>query len=57
MSAELIEETLRVWQPYYADPLTVDDAVDIMQAAAGLFKALAHEGQSHESVRRTSAGQ
>ena len=57
VSAELIEETLRVWQPYYADPLTVDDAVDIMLAAAGLLKAIAHEGQSHEAVCRTSARQ
>ena len=43
ITKELVEQTLRVWQPYYAHPLTVEDAVDIMQAAAGLFKALAHE--------------
>ena len=40
ISAELIEETLRVWQPYYANPLTVEDALDIMQAAGQLVEVL-----------------
>ena len=43
VTKQLVEQTLRVWQPYYAQPLTIEDAIDIMQAAAGLFKALAYE--------------
>jgi hypothetical protein len=52
MTKEIVEQTLRVWQPYYAHPLTVTDAIDIMQAAAGLFKALANEDRCHEAVCR-----
>ena len=40
ISAELIEETLRVWQPYYTGPLTTEDAIDIMQAAGQLVEVL-----------------
>jgi hypothetical protein len=43
ISAALIEETLRVWQPYYANPLTVEDAIDIMQAVGQLVKVLSCE--------------
>jgi hypothetical protein len=30
ISAELIAETLRVWQPYYAETLTSIDALDMI---------------------------
>lgn len=43
ISAALIEETLRVWQPYYAHPLTVEDAIDIMQAVGQLVTVLSCE--------------
>lgn len=43
ISAELIEETMRVWQPYYADPLTVEDAIGIMQAVGQLVQAISSE--------------
>ncbi len=57
VTAELIEQTIVVWQPYYANPLTVEDAVDIMQAAGQLLKTLAIEDQCHEAVCRARAGQ
>jgi hypothetical protein len=40
ISGELIEETLRVWQPYYAELLTVDDAVAIIQAVKQLLREI-----------------
>jgi hypothetical protein len=43
ISVALIEETVRVWQPYYANPLTVEDAIDIMQAVGQLVKVLSCE--------------
>jgi len=43
ITAELVEETLRVWQPYYAHPLTVEEAIDIMQAVGQLVKVLSCE--------------
>jgi hypothetical protein len=57
VTAELIQQTIIVWQPYYANPLTIEDAVDIMQAAGRLLKALACEDQCHETVCRTRSGQ
>lgn len=43
VTATLVEHTLRVWQPYYANPLTVEDAIDIMQAVGQLVTLLSHE--------------
>jgi len=40
ITAELIEQTIRVWQPYYETPLTIDDAIDIIRNAGLLFDAL-----------------
>ncbi len=37
----LLAETLRVWQPYYADPLTAADALAIVLGAARLQEAVA----------------
>ena len=40
VTPELIAETLRVWQPYYAAPLTPDDAVGIILTVGQLFRVL-----------------
>jgi hypothetical protein len=40
VTAELIQETIRVWQPYYADPLTADDALAIILGVGRLFEVL-----------------
>jgi hypothetical protein len=37
---ELIQATLRVWQPYYDVPLTRQDAIEIILAAGSLFTVL-----------------
>ena len=42
-TATLIEHTIRVWQPYYANPLTVEDAIDMMQAVGQLVTLLSQE--------------
>jgi hypothetical protein len=41
VTPELIEHTLRVWQPYYADRLTAEDALAMILDAAGLLNSLA----------------
>lgn len=41
ITPELIEETLRVWQPYYASPLTPKDAVGILERAGEVLRVLA----------------
>jgi hypothetical protein len=40
ITPELIEHTLRVWQPYSRRELGPDDAVEIIQNATGFFKLL-----------------
>lgn len=43
ITAELIEDTIRVWQPYYQQPLTPDDAVAMMMNVGELFDAVSEE--------------
>ena len=40
ISSELIEDTIRVWQPYYEQPLTVDDAIQILLCVDRLVDVL-----------------
>jgi hypothetical protein len=41
----LLDHTIRVWQPYYADPLTPDDALAIIQGVGRLIEVLAGEAE------------
>jgi len=40
ITPELVEATIRTWQPYYKTPLTIDDAIEIIRNAGLLFQAL-----------------
>lgn len=40
VTAELLAETIAAWQPYYAEDLTADDALEILLVAGRLFDAL-----------------
>jgi hypothetical protein len=40
ITPELIAETIRVWQPYYAAPLTPDDVVGMILTVGQLFRVL-----------------
>jgi hypothetical protein len=40
ITPELLVETISVWQPRYARPLTTDDAIEILLNVAALFDAL-----------------
>lgn len=31
ITEDLVESTIRVWQPYYRDPLSVADAIEILR--------------------------
>lgn len=37
---ELIAETIDVWQPYYSNSLTPDDALEILMGVTKLFEFL-----------------
>ena len=49
ITVDLIAETLHVWQPYYAQPLTPEDAIGILLNVGGLFTALS--GGDHPACR------
>lgn len=40
ISAELVRRTLETWQPYYGRPLTIDEAIDILQNVGRLIDHL-----------------
>lgn len=40
ISPELIEHTLKVWQPYYQHKLSRDDGLEIIRNTTGFFKVL-----------------
>ena len=40
ITPELVEETIRVWQPYYKDVLTPEEAVTMILDVGRLFDAL-----------------
>ena len=56
ITADLIAETLRAWQPYYAEPLTPEDAIGILLNVGNLFGALSGVNK-HETVCSISTGQ
>lgn len=56
ITPELVRETIRVWQPFYTTPLTLDDAVNILDSAGRLFGVLLQDG-CHEKVSRLRSGQ
>lgn len=41
VTRELVQRTIGVWQPYYKDLLTADDALAIIQSVGRLCQALA----------------
>jgi hypothetical protein len=40
ITAELIQATIRVWQPYYEAVLTPEEAVTMIQTVGRLYQAL-----------------
>ena len=41
ITPELIEATIRTWQPYYRTPLSMEDAIEMIRNAGLLFDVLA----------------
>ena len=40
ITTDLIEQTIRVWQPYYREVLTPEEAITIIQTVGRLYQAL-----------------
>lgn len=56
VTAELMEETWEVWQPYYREPL---NALDLLEMILGVGRMLDLIGQGidHEAIRRVGPRQ
>ncbi|MBX9736757.1 MAG: hypothetical protein K2X32_07510 [Phycisphaerales bacterium] len=52
ITLDLVHLTIRVWQKYYAQPLSAEDSVTIILNAGQLFRALA-KSDHHEALRCT----
>jgi hypothetical protein len=42
----LVHDTIRVWQPFYKNPLTLEDAVIILSSVGRLFRILSRDDSS-----------
>lgn len=56
ITAELIEHTIRIWQPFYEHRLISEQAVEIIMSAGRMVDLLS-SGDDHEAVRRTGKSQ
>lgn len=56
VTSELIDHTLRVWQPFYQDQLIPEDALAIIKGVAGIVEVLS-SGTDHETIRRVGSGE
>lgn len=43
ITPELVQRTIRVWQPFYPSSLTLDDAVTILSSVGRLFQILSRD--------------
>jgi len=56
ITVELIEQTLRVWQPRSLEPLTIADAIQMIRSMASLVQVLSG-GETDATVRSTRSRQ
>lgn len=54
VTPELIEKTVKVWQPYYEEELIAEDALAIILGAGRVFEYFA-QGLRNETVRRSGS--
>ena len=57
VTPELVSDTTRVWQPYYDQPLTEEDAIEILRNVGRLGECLLEdEGGGKTALRPRGAG-
>lgn len=57
VTAELLADTIVVWQPYYSEPLTDQTALDLVLGVGRLFAALGDVDESTQEISSSRAGQ
>lgn len=50
ITPELVEQTIRVWQPYYQQELTIEGALEIIQTVGRFVDALSPPSQPSQHV-------
>ena len=55
ITAELIGDTIATWQPYYAEPLTEQEALEML-LHVGLLRDLLEQVDGQEKIPGASAG-
>ena len=53
-SKELLEKTIKVWQPRYEYPLTLEDAREIAETMTGLFRLLDNLDRKYAEETKTN---
>jgi hypothetical protein len=43
ITSDLIADTIATWQPYYGEPLTIDEAIAIIEEVGRLMESLSRE--------------
>lgn len=51
-SKEFLEKTIKIWQPYYAEPLTLEDAKEITENMVELFKFLIELDKKYDKEKK-----
>ena len=57
VTAELLADTIVVWQPYYSESLTDQTALDLVLGVGRLFAALGDVDESTQEISGSRAGQ
>lgn len=54
-SLDFLKKTIRVWQPYSPEPLTLEDAQEIADNTLGLYTYLLELKQKHDQKKSNSS--
>lgn len=49
ITPELVQATIEAWQPFYADPITPEDAAAILKGLGALLSVLSGRADRHTS--------
>lgn len=56
VTAELIDQTLKTWQPFYADQLIPEDALEMIMSVDQLVSVVSRDNKN-ETLRSTGKSQ
>lgn len=57
VTAELLASTIAVWQPFYLEPLTYQEALDLVLGVGRLFAVLGDVDENPQEIPSSRPGQ